>query len=293
MAGLARLQSVEAPDMTVPADDSGPVVPFAPTTLEVRLAHHTLGVLLAREERLNAFDRTMQEELERTWTWAAEEPWVRVLWLSGVGDRAFCSGVDLQASAAERERLGERRWTEVSVIGSRLTPRQCGVDKPFVVAVNGVCAGGGLYFVGDADICLCSANAWFTDPHVSYGRVSALEPIGLLRHLPYQWVMRLALGGRHERIDAQTALRIGLVTEVHPDPNAVRDAAAALARRIATGAPLALRGTVRAIRAALDLPLDEALANGLRIAQENTRTRDHREGVRAQLEKREPRWEAR
>lgn len=271
---------------------TAPAPPFSPTTLKLSLADHTLGVVLSREAQLNAFDRTMQEELERTWTWAGDQPWIRVLWLSGAGDRAFCAGVDVRASAEERQRLGERRWSEVAVMGSRLTPRQCGVDKPLLVAVNGVCAGGGLYFVGDADICLCSANAWFTDPHVSYGRVSALEPIGLLRHLPYQWVMRLALGGRHERINAATALRIGLVTEVHPDPATLRREAAALAARIATGAPLALQGTVRAVRAALERPLSEALMAGLRIAQENTRTRDHREGVMAQLEKREPRWEA-
>jgi enoyl-CoA hydratase/carnithine racemase len=67
----------------------------------------------------------------------------------------------------------------------------------------------------------------------------------------------------------------------------------ALALRVGSGAPLALRATVRAVRQALDLSREQALAAGLRIAQENTRTRDHAEGVTAQLEKREPQWEAR
>jgi enoyl-CoA hydratase/carnithine racemase len=270
-----------------------PTLPFTPQTIAVELRDHIISVTLNRPEHLNAFNRTMQDELERLWRWADGERWVRVALITGAGERGFCSGVDIHASAAERAEMGEQRWTKVSVIGSRLTPRQCDSDIPTIVAVNGVCAGGGLYFIGDADICVCSDNAFFTDPHVTYGRVSALEPIGLTRHIPYQWVMRLALGGRHEGIDSATALRIGLVTEVFATVDALREGAMALAQHIASGAPLALRATVRAIRQGLDLSREQALAAGLRIAQENTRTRDHAEGVTAQLEKREPRWEAR
>ena len=275
------------------ATPAPPLPPMQPSALRLELRDHVLGVTLDRPDRLNAFDRTMQDELDSVWRWADAEPWIRVLLITGAGDRAFCSGVDIRASAEERASMGERRWTDVAVIGSRLTPRQCGSDLPTVVGVNGVCAGGGLYFVGDGDIVVCSDTAWFTDPHVSSGRVSALEPIGLRGRIPEQWVLRLALGGSHERIDAATALRIGLVTEVFDGVDGLRRGAWELAARIATGAPLALRGSVRAIRAAEDLSRVEALANGLRIAQENTRTRDHAEGTRAQLERREPRWEAR
>jgi enoyl-CoA hydratase/carnithine racemase len=270
-----------------------PVPPVQPSTLRLELRDHVLGVTLNRPDKLNAFNRTMQDELEQVWTWADTEPWVRVALITGAGDRAFCSGVDIHASAEERASMGERRWTEVAVIGSRLTPRQFGSTLPTVVAVNGVCAGGGLYFVGDADIAVCSDGAWFTDPHVSSGRVSALEPIGLRGRIPDQWVMRLALGGRHERIDAATALRIGLVTEVFEGAAGLQRGAWDLAAKIATAAPLALRRSVEAIRAAEDLPRDQALANGLRLAQENTRTHDHAEGTRAQIERREPRWEGR
>ena len=275
------------------ATPAPPVPPLQPATLQLELRDHVLGVTLNRPDRLNAFNRTMQDELETVWRWADSERWVRVALITGAGERAFCSGVDIRDSAEERARMGERRWTDVAVIGSRLTPRQCGSDLPTLVAVNGVCAGGGLYFVGDADIVVCSEAAYFTDPHVSFGRVSALEPIGLRGRIPEQWVMRLALGGRHERIDAATALRIGLVTEVFDGTDGLRRGALGLAGKVATGAPLALRGSVRAIRAADSLSRDEALANGLRIAQENTRTHDHIEGTQAQLERREPRWEAR
>ena len=279
------------PELSGAAD--APPLPLQPTRLRVELSEHVLMVTLNRPEKLNAFDRVMQDELEQVWRWADSEADVRVALITGAGERAFCSGVDIHDAARERATLGERRWSDISVIGSRLTPRQCSSDLPTVCAINGVCAGGGLYFVGDADICVCSDNAFFTDPHVSFGRVSALEPIGLSRLIPYQWVMRLSLGGRHEGIDPTTALRIGLVTEVFAGVSALREGAFELARRIATGEPLALRGTVRAVRRGLDLPRDQALDQGLRVAQENTRTRDHEEGVTAQLEKRQPRWEGR
>ncbi len=74
-----------------------------------------------------------------------------------------------------------------------------------IAAVNGVCAGGGLHFVADADIVIAASDASFLDPHVSVGQVSAYETIGLPRKMPAEPVMRMALVGRHERISAQRA----------------------------------------------------------------------------------------
>ena len=91
------------------------------------------------------------------------------------------------------------------------------VWKPVVVAVHGMCAGGGQYFVNEADIVICSDDAQFFDPHANGGIVSALEPIGMLdRGVPLGDVLRWALMGTEERITADTALRLGLVSEVVP-----------------------------------------------------------------------------
>ena len=89
------------------------------------------------------------------------------------------------------------------------------VWKPVVAAVHGMCAGGGQYFINEADIIICSDDAQFFDPHANAGIVSALEPIGMLaRGVPLGDVLRWALMGTDERITAETALRIGLVSEV-------------------------------------------------------------------------------
>ena len=89
--------------------------------------------------------------------------------------------------------------------------------KPVVVAVHGMCAGGGQYFLNEADIIVSADDATFFDPHANVGIVSALEPIGMLaRGVPLGDVLRWALMGTEERITAETALRLGLVTEVVP-----------------------------------------------------------------------------
>ena len=89
--------------------------------------------------------------------------------------------------------------------------------KPVVTAVHGMCAGGAQYFLNESDIIVCSDDAEFFDPHANGGIVSALEPIGMLaRGVPVGDVLRWALMGTEERITPETALRIGLVTEVVP-----------------------------------------------------------------------------
>ena len=81
-----------------------------------------------------------------------------------------------------------------------------------IAAVNGVCAGGGLHFVADADIVLMAADATLLDPHVSIGQVSAYETIALGRKSPMEAILRMALIGRHERITAARAYELGITS---------------------------------------------------------------------------------
>ena len=74
------------------------------------------------------------------------------------------------------------------------------VWKPVITAVNGICAGGGFHWVADADIVIAASDAQFFDPHVSIGQVVAIEAIGLIRKMPVEAVMRMALVGRYERM---------------------------------------------------------------------------------------------
>jgi enoyl-CoA hydratase/carnithine racemase len=146
--------------------------------------------------------------------------------------------------------------------GDRLSPKQNKVWKPVVIAIHGLFGGGAFYWLNESDIAICSDDAEFFDPHVTYGMVAALEPIGLARRIPVGDVLRMALMGNDERIGAGTALRIGLVTEV-VQRAALWKRADELARSIAAKPPAAIQGTVRAVWESLELPRNAALAMGM------------------------------
>jgi enoyl-CoA hydratase/carnithine racemase len=127
-------------------------------------------------------------------------------------------------------------------------------------------AGGAFYWLNEADIVLCSDDATFFDPHVSYGLTAALEPIGLARRIPLGEALRIALLGLDERLSPERALQIGLVSEVLPRAELwVR--ADEIARVIAAKPPAAIQGTVRAIWESLDATRTQALRTGLSYTQ--------------------------
>ncbi|HEY4333489.1 MAG TPA: enoyl-CoA hydratase-related protein, partial [Ilumatobacteraceae bacterium] len=175
------------------------------------------------------------------------------------GDRSFCTGLDIVEGVWWRE---QNIWNHVDP-GATLGPRHHRVWKPVIAAVQGMCAGGGMYFINECDIIICSDSATFFDPHANGGVVSALEPIGMLhRGVPLGDVLRWALMGSEERITASTALRLGLVSEVTADAD-LRDRAHEIAARIAARRPEAVQGTVRAIWESLDMTRSTALQNGM------------------------------
>jgi enoyl-CoA hydratase/carnithine racemase len=158
-----------------------------------------------------------------------------------------------------------------------------------ITAVNGYCCGGGLHFVADSDLVICSDNATFFDTHVKVGLIAGMEPVGLARRLPLEAVLRLALLGGAERMDAATALRLGLVGEVVPRAE-LMPRALTLAGHIAQHSPTALARTKRAIWESLDVGLTRALENVWRMIEAHERHPDMREGALAFAEKRAPRW---
>ena len=151
-----------------------------------------------RPESLNAFNLRMNEELPLAWRELDEDDDVRVIVNTGRG-RVFQTGADMK-EVAQAGGMGERnQGRSDSQPSGGMTARTNDVWKPVICAVNGVCAGGGFHFVGDADIVVASTAAFFTDTHVSVGQVSALEPISLVGRIPFEAIMRLVLLGRHER----------------------------------------------------------------------------------------------
>nr|WP_274636946.1 enoyl-CoA hydratase/isomerase family protein [Microbacterium bovistercoris] len=242
-----------------------------------------LVVTLNRPHRANALSGSLMQQLRILWSEVARDPSIRSVILTGAGS-AFCGGADMALLASDRTEVGADAAEELSFVpGPRL-------DVPVIVAVNGSCAGGGLHFVADADICIASENATFIDPHVSVGQVSGLEPLELVLRMRRDAAVRMALLGRTEVLDAHRALACGLVSEVVA-PSELRDTALGLAERIATGSPAAIRATRASIR---DLEADMLrthLDAGWRRVQEHWAHPDSKEGPAAFSEKRAPRWE--
>jgi enoyl-CoA hydratase/carnithine racemase len=146
--------------------------------------------------------------------------------------------------------------------GEALSPKWQKMWKPVVCAVHGMCTAGAFYFVNESDVVICSEDATFFDSHVSAGLVCALEPIGLMRRVGLGETLRIALMGNDERIGADTALRIGLVSEV-VSADRLWARAHEIAATIASKPPSATQGTVKAIWESLDKPYRAALEQNL------------------------------
>jgi enoyl-CoA hydratase/carnithine racemase len=255
--------------------------------LKVERRGHVVIVTIDRQERMNALSQEVYDDLLAIWTSLKADTSVRSIVITGAGNRAFCTGMDLKAFA---ERGGPRPVKHDVHEELRVTPLHCDVWLPTIVAVNGVCTGAGLHFVADADVVLASATATFLDTHVSVGQVTAVEPITLLPRIGLGNALRLAVLGRHCRIGTDEALRISLVDEV-VEPARLLDRAVELAEQAASGSPAAIEASKRAIRGALEQPMAQALQAGWELLLAHRQHPDSHEGPIAFAEKREPKWQ--
>jgi enoyl-CoA hydratase/carnithine racemase len=245
---------------------------------------HLAIIGLARPQRRNALSAGMLSDLGEAFLECGQNPDIRAIVMLADGD-SFCVGGDLDmlrdlAAVPTEQQL---------VPAPRFTARQVGIFKPTVCAINGMCAGAGLHFVADSDIVIASEKALFTDTHVNVGQVTALEPIGLARRIPLGWVLRMVILGKAERLSAQDAYRLGMVTEI-TTPDGLVPRAIELAQIAARVSPQALQQSLKAIWRSLELPLAEAYRRGYEDLVRHRAHPDALEGPGAFLEKREPRW---
>ena len=225
------------------------------------VADHVATVTLNRPQALNSFTQQMCDEFSEIWKRVREDDNIHVVVLRAAGDRAFCTGVDVKDGIDIHDNVWSQRDP-----GEQLSPKLNQVWKPVVCAVHGMAAGGAFYWINESDIVICSDDASFFDPHVTYGMTSALEPIGLARRIPLGEVLRWALLGNDERMSPKRALEIGLVSEV-VTRDRLWDRAAELAAQIAAKPAVAIQGTVRAIWESLDSTRSQALRQGLSYTQ--------------------------
>src|ERR1700712_2741856 len=252
--------------------------------------HGAVGWLINnRPEQLNAMSSKMRDEFAGAWLELDRDPAVRVIVHTGEG-RAFQTGVDVTELATDG--LGMERYREsVEKFDLHFTSWHQRVAKPVITAVNGLCAGGGFHWVADADIVIAASDAQFFDPHVSVGQVVAIEAIGLLRKMPFEAVMRMAMVGRHERMSAERALQLGMISQIVDPPEKLREAAQELAEKIARNSPAAMAATKRALWGALEVGLTDACKAGAVELVSMWGHPDQTEGPLAFTEKRDPVWQ--
>ena len=235
------------------------------TILFEKSADKVATITINRPEAFNSFNRQMCLEFRDVWNKLRDDDEVNAVVLRASPGRAFCPGVDVRDRTGGSVLMHDDLFAQVDP-GDYLGPKQNRFWKPVVVAVHGMCAGGAFYWVNEGDIVICSEDATFFDPHVTYGMVAALEPIGLRQRVALPEVLRMAVLGNDERIGAATALRISLVTEVVA-LESLWTRAHDLAAKIANKPSVATQGTVRAIWESLDVGRSIALQMGLKYTQ--------------------------
>lgn len=250
-------------------------------------------ITLNRPDRMNAMNQTLKDELREAWRRVKADPDVWCAIITGAG-KGFSSGADVDSLAGGRFDRPDR-WQELALIENIVnlpTPRRQRVHKPVIAAVNGVVAGFSLDLVTEADIPIASEKASFVDPHVSIGLVSSHEMVNMARRVPLAVCLRMALLGRHEKMSAQRAYEVGLVTEVVPHERLL-DRARELAAMVCENAPIAVWGTKMGILQGLGLPIAQAEEIAAGYLEVNEQTEDYLEGPRSFVEKRKPEWKAR
>jgi len=227
-------------------------------------------VTLNRPEVHNAFDARMMREISDCWHQLRGNEDVRVVVLTGAGEKAFCAGLDraeldrtptMLGTTGEADAFGQVGSTPLHVNDAvdLLPPKTAGqLWKPVIAAVNGMACGGAFYLLGEVEFIIAAEHATFFDPHTTYGLATVYEPMLMLQRMPLGEVMRMSLLGAAERLSARRAHEIGLVQEVVPAAD-LHEAARQVAEVIAAQPPLAVQSTVRAIWYAQELGHRQAL----------------------------------
>jgi len=258
-------------------------------------------ITLDRPERHNAFNSLMQREMRDIWRSMRFNEDVRCAVLTGAGDQAFCSGIDRMEqmggetnASTDDTVVGAHGGTpfHLNDPGSNLGPKSCDLWKPVIAAVNGLACGGAFYMLGEVEFIIAAEHATFFDPHVTYGMTASFEPIHMSGITPFGDIARISLMGSHERMTAQRAYDIGMVSQVVPGAELL-DAAGFCAGVIAAQPKLAVEGTVRALWAAREFGSRAALSLGYAFVGLGTSQDSLAEGQRQFESGERPEWRAR
>lgn len=252
-----------------------------------------MTITLNRPDALNAFNEAMSVELGSALRTAQRDKQVRCIVLTGAG-RGFCSGQDLAEIQGCYDDDADDKMSFAGHLRQRYNPvitRLRTIEKPVIAAVNGVAAGAGASFALACDLRICASSAKFVMSFVHVGLVpDSAATLTLLQHVGYARAAELCMLG--EKMNADEALECGLVNRVVDDEELQQDAAL-LATKLASMPTRAIGLTKRLLTRAWTATLENQLEYEALMQETAGRSEDHREGVKAFLEKRKPAFSGR
>lgn len=253
------------------------------TDVKVETRDNVQWLTIDRLERRNALNPMVMEGLRQGILAATANPDIRAIVITGVGDKAFCAGADLQTNAT----TFAFDYSDPRVPFAKLQRTVFSTDIPIIARVNGSCMAGGMGLLGLCDMAVASDNAIFGLPEVKIGLFPMMILTTLKRIIPPRHLNELCMTG--ESIDAAQALALGLVN--HVVPQAELDAKLAwLLDRLVTKSPTAIRRGKYALRAVEDMTIEQTIAFTESQVPIAVMTEDFKEGVAAFNEKRKPVW---
>ena len=242
-----------------------------------------------RPHAKNAKSARLLAEMEYAYHDVMQDEDIKVAILTGTGEYFMNGQGDLEA---QRARLDAEPGVPTRVFryafNTNASPKAHDVYKPLIVAVNGECATSGMEYLSEGDIIICSDKATFFDNHVSYGAL-VHSAVALAKRLPYNHVIRMALLGEQEGLDAQRALEIGLVTEVVPHDR-LMERATEIAKLIMRNSHIAVQASNEVLWNSLSLGLRDAMQLDSYMQRYFNTHPDLREATKALVENRRPQW---
>ena len=256
-------------------------------SVRLEVVDHVATVTIDRPEVMNAIDLAAEAELQRIWSALEADDGVRLVVLTGAGERAFCVGADLKNPSVK----GVDYWAAARPGGFGGIALRETLNVPVIARVNGFALGGGFEMVLGCDIVVACDEASFGLPEALVGRMPLDGGMTLLqRQIPFRQAMGMMFTG--QRIKAQRALELGLINEVVPRAE-LDGAVARWSAAILACAPLSLKAIKQVVRQTATLSPAQAQAVRLPALVAALQSQDADEGVLAFQQKRKPQWKGR
>jgi enoyl-CoA hydratase/carnithine racemase len=249
--------------------------------VDFNVSNHIAVITLNRPEAMNALDPESILSLREIWREVRDNSEIRVVILTGAGEKSFCTGTDMKATPTPDECMAAIYLRD----GQPIIP-EMKTWKPIIAAINGYAVGGGMEMALACDLRIASNNAKFGLTEVKVASLAGLNGTQCLpRVIPQAIAMKMILTG--EMITAEEALQYGLISDV-VERGELLDRAQELAQKIASAAPLSVQAAKQAVKMGLDMPLEHGIAFSHLLWGILRDTEDRKEGFTAFKEKRAP-----